>query len=113
MLAHSRSKGGGKRPQGAVRKPPHQSSRAPIGTDVHVALAIDADLLLLDIAGHSLGVLDGALADLDLLLDRDANLLALAEIARGGPAGRGAALDDDLLALDRHVDRLALGGHVL
>src|SRR5262245_46121108 len=87
--------------------------------DVDVALLLHLDLLLADGAGTLLGVLHLALADRHLLLDhrrlldahlllgdRDADLLAGPDVARGGRfAGHGVALDDHLLALDGHLHR--------
>src|SRR5262249_25393 len=78
-----------------------------VGTDVHVALLLDLDLLLADLARDPLGVLDhpladldllghhGVLADVDLLLaDGDADLLALADDVGRGPPVHGGPLDD-------------------
>ena len=101
------------------------------GFDIDIALLLDLDLLLADVAGDALGVLDDALADLDLLghdrtlgdvdpllADRDADLLALADGVGGDPFGRGPAvdrgpLDHDFLALDGDLERLLLGVDLL
>src|SRR5947209_2597251 len=101
---------------------PHRIGLGPTGSPgllaraprphVHVALLLDLDLLLADLARDPLRVLDHPLADLDLLLhhrllahadlllaDRDADLLALADGPGGGPAVHRRPLDDDLFPL--------------
>src|SRR5512135_3893014 len=98
----------------------------PTFANIHVPLAFDADLLLADLAGDALGILDDPLAHRDLFLDdrlllhrdlllphRDADLLARLDIGRGPLAGGGVPLDDDLLALGRDLHRLLLGMDLL
>src|SRR5262245_48096818 len=90
---------------------------ARVAAHVYVALTVDLQLLLEDGAGDLLGVLNLALADghlfrddrllahVDLVfLDGDADLLRL-DVPGRRAAARGPPFDDDLLALDRYVDR--------
>src|SRR5512144_2367092 len=102
-------------------------SAGPTFANIHVPLAFDADLLLADLAGDTLGILPGALAHrhpfldngrllhADLLLPhRDADLLAGTDVRRDGRFTRGGVpLDDHLLPLHRDLHRPVLGDHLL
>src|SRR5215217_9463935 len=95
-----------------------------------VLVAVDLDLLLVDLlghlalVGHGLGVKPdplaghGPLADHDLLLAQGDLVLLLGDVRPAGGrvqvgVGDRLALDPDLLAGHRHRHLLGLGGHVL